>query len=85
MKGKDEVCNGLIDCALNFPKAVLNQCNNISVMNMEAIFAVTNTTKAVVKIRSKKKIQACTGFEPMTSTIPVQHSTNWAGHYVGYK
>ena len=25
-----------------------------------------------------KKIQACTGFEPMTSAIPVQHSTNWA-------
>ena len=25
-----------------------------------------------------KKIQACTGFEPMTSTIPVQRSTNWA-------
>ena len=54
-------------------------------MNMEAIFAVTNTTKAVVKIRSKKKIQARTGFEPMTSTIPVQHPTNRAGHYVGYK
>ena len=44
-------------------------------MNMEVIFTVTNTTKAVVKIRPKK-IQACTGFEPMTSTIPVQHSTN---------
>ena len=26
-------------------------------MNMEAIFAVTNTTKAVVKIRSKKKFR----------------------------
>ena len=26
----------------------------------------------------KKKIQACTGFEPMTFTIPVQRSTNWA-------
>ena len=25
-----------------------------------------------------KKIQACTGFEPMTSAIPVQRSTNWA-------
>ena len=24
-----------------------------------------------------KKIQACTGFEPMTSAIPVQRSTNW--------
>ena len=28
---------------------------------------------------SQKKIQACrTGFEPMTSAIPVQCSTNWA-------
>ena len=25
-----------------------------------------------------KKIQDCTGFEPMTSAIPVQRSTNWA-------
>ena len=25
-----------------------------------------------------KKIQACTGFEPMTSAIPVQGSTNGA-------
>ena len=27
---------------------------------------------------SLKKIQAWTGFEPMTSVIPVQCSTNWA-------
>ena len=27
---------------------------------------------------SLKKIQAWTGFEPMTSAIPVQRSTNWA-------
>ena len=26
----------------------------------------------------KKKIQACTGVEPLTSEIPVQCSTNWA-------
>ena len=35
-----------------------------------------------------KKIQACTGFEPMTSAIPVQRSTNWAnklGFDVGSK
>ena len=30
-----------------------------------------------------KKIQACTGFEPMTSAIPVQHSTNWANKPIG--
>ena len=30
---------------------------------------------------SLKKIQAWTGFEHMTSAIPVQCSTNWAMHY----
>ena len=37
---------------------------------MKAIFAVMCTKEGL------KKIQACTGFEPMTSTIPVQCSTN---------
>ena len=44
---------------------------------MKVIFAVMNTTWAIVKIRPEK-IQACTGFEPMTSAILVQRSTNWA-------
>ena len=30
-----------------------------------------------------KKIQACMGFEPMTSAIPVQCSTNWANKPTG--
>ena len=30
-----------------------------------------------------KKIQACTGFEPMTSAILVQRSTNWANKPTG--
>ena len=30
-----------------------------------------------------KKFQACTGFEPMTSAIPVQRSTNWANKPTG--
>ena len=39
-------------------------------MNMEAIFAVMNTTQTVVKIRpGKKKVQARTGFEHMTSLL----------------
>ena len=42
---------------------------------MKAIYAVMNTSGAIVKIRPEK-IQACTGFEPMTSAIPVQCSTN---------
>ena len=44
-------------------------------VKMKAISAVMNTTYAVVK-RRPEKIQACTGFEPMTSAIPVQRSTN---------
>ena len=40
--------------------------------------------------KASKKIQACTGFESMTSAIPVQRSTKLtsqlgAGHYVGSK
>ena len=45
-------------------------------MNMKAIFAVMNTSLAVVKRRAEKKNQDCTGFEPMTSATPVQCSTN---------
>ena len=39
--------------------------------------------KLVVVSRTWKKIQARTGFEPMTSAIPVQHSTNWANKPTG--
>ena len=35
-----------------------------------------NNTELVVKIRPEKKIQAHTGFEPMTPAISVQCSTN---------
>ena len=35
------------------------------------------------KAWKKKKIQACTRFEPMTSAIPVQRSTNWAKSQLG--
>ena len=34
---------------------------------------------------SLKKIQACTGFKPLTSVIPVQCSTNWANKPTGSK
>ena len=40
-------------------------------MNIKAIFVLMNTTCAVMKIRPEKKIQASTGFEPMTPAIPV--------------
>ena len=33
-------------------------------------------TKAVAKKAQKKEAEASTGFEPMTSVIPVQCSTN---------
>ena len=41
------------------------------------IIAVIDATFAAAK-RRPDKIQACTGFEPLTSAIPVQRSTNWA-------
>ena len=50
---------------------------------MKVILAVMCTTWAVVKIRPEKKIQACTEFEPMTSVIPVQCSTNWVNKPTG--
>ena len=51
---------------------------------MKAIFAVMNATQVVVKrTPEKKKIQACTGFEPMTSAIPLQCSTNGANKPTG--
>ena len=40
------------------------------------IIAVMHTTKAVVKLKLKKKTWM--GFEPITSATPVQCSTNWA-------
>ena len=42
------------------------------------IIEVIDATFAVAKRKPEKKIQACTGFEPLTSAIPVQRSTNWA-------
>ena len=42
----------------------------------ERVFEVKNASWAVVKIRPKK-FQACTGFKPMTSAIPVQ------SHFMG--
>ena len=44
-------------------------------MNIESILAVMNTTEIVVEIRPEK-IQVRTGFESITSVIPVQRSTN---------
>ena len=43
-----------------------------------------NTTELVVEIRpEKKKILACMGFEPMTSVILMQSSTNLANKLTG--
>ena len=42
-------------------------------LDRKKIIAVTDTTFAVVK-RNPEKNQACTGFEPVTSAIPVQRS-----------
>ena len=61
-----------MQCSTNW--AMWNADKNV---NMNAIFAVMNATWAVVKIRPEK-IQDRAGFEPMTSAIPMQFSTNWA-------
>ena len=42
---------------------------------MKVIFSVMKTTVAVVKIKPEK-VLLCMGFEPMTSAISVQCSTN---------
>ena len=48
---------------------------------MYAILAAMNTTELVVENKTWKKFMARTGFEPMTSSIPVQyvlnHHTSW--------
>ena len=44
-------------------------------IKVKVIFAVMKTTSAVVKIKPGK-IQAFKGFEPMSSAILVQRSTN---------
>ena len=51
---------------------------------MKANFSVMNISEVVVKIGlGPEKIQACMGFEPMTSVIVVQCTTNWADQSTG--
>ena len=50
---------------------------NLNWSNRRKILAVTTQLKQLRK-ENLKKIQAWTGFEPMTSAMPVQCSTNWA-------
>ena len=57
----------------NFKRSV----QSCFVMTLWKIFAVDTQFKQLRK-RSLKKIQASAGFEPVTSAIPVQCSTNWA-------
>ena len=40
------------------------------------ILAAMNTTELVIEIRPEKKFSGRMGFEPMTSVIRVQRSTN---------
>ena len=49
-----------------------------STMNKAMIIAVNTQLKRQLRKESLKKIQAWTGFEPMTSAIPVKCSSNWA-------
>ena len=51
---------------------------------MITIFAVINEHYlSSSENRAWKKIQACTGFEPMTFVIRVQRSTHWANKPIG--
>ena len=50
-------------------------CTAVEETNIEATLAVMNTTGLIVEIRPEK-IQARTGFQPMTSAIPVHRFTN---------
>ncbi len=45
---------------------------------MKASLSVMNPTSFVGGNKAWKKFQARTGFEPMTSAIQVQRSTDWA-------
>ena len=47
-------------------------------MKMRVIFAVKNTTKAVTNVMNMKpkKIQACTGLQPMTLATSMQFFTS---------
>ena len=50
-------------------------CTAVKETNVKAILVIMNTTELVVEIRPEK-IRYRTRFEPMTSTIQVQRSTN---------
>ena len=47
-------------------------------MKVRMILAVNFPMQATGKKKPEKKIRASTGFEPVTSAIPVRCSTNWA-------
>ena len=61
---------------------------DLDILNVRAIFAVMNSFYLLIsssenkawkkKKKKEEKIQACTGFECLTSAIPVQSSANWA-------
>ena len=53
----------------------IHATENKLLLEIQAILAAMDTTELVVEMRPEK-IQARTGFEPMTSAIPVQRSTN---------
>ena len=46
------------------------------------IITAMDATFAVAK-RKPEKIQACTRFQPLTTAIPMQRSTNWANKQTG--
>ena len=73
--------SGLLSCIVQSRHSVLflivgvNKFVTVIVLDVMKIFAVDTQFKQLRK-RSLKKVQASAGFEPVTSAIPVQCSTN---------
>ena len=67
--------------AVNIRKSYV--CTAVEVTNTESILAVMNTTELIIEIRPKKN-QARTGFELMTSTIPLRFFNRSAHIWFSY-
>ena len=57
--------------------------NNFDEAGVKVLEEKKSLTKAIFAVTSSNENKACTGFELMTSTIPVQSSTNWANKPTG--
>ena len=63
-------------------KIVITGKQNGQEIKLKATLAAITTVLRQQRKERLKKIQACTEFKPMTCTILVYCSTNWANSYV---